>query len=128
MLTDKREDISIEVTSRFETDRSQPDKKYFLFSYTIVIENKGEHPVQLLNRHWEIYDSLSPKRIVDGEGVVGEQPILEKGQSFKYTSACDLYSEIGKMKGYYEFKDLVSDKQFKIQIPEFELVSLVKLN
>jgi ApaG protein len=128
MLTDKREDIYIKVSTRFEENQSNPEKNYFLFSYTIYIENKGEHPVQLLNRHWEISDSLHPKRIVDGVGVVGEQPILEKGQSFKYTSACDLYSEIGKMKGYYEFKDLLSDKQFKVQIPEFELVSLVKLN
>ena len=128
MLTDSQQDIKIMVSSKYEEAQSQPEKRYFLFSYTITIENKGENPVQLLNRHWDIYDSLNLQRMVDGVGVVGEQPILEKNQSFTYTSACDLFSEIGKMKGYYEFKDLVTNNTFKVQIPEFELVTLAKLN
>lgn len=128
MLTDRQQDIKIRVNSFFAEEQSQPDKGYFLFTYTITIENKGENPVQLISRHWDIYDSLNALRVVEGLGVVGEQPILEKNQSFTYSSSCDLSSELGKMAGYYEFKDLVSNNTFHVQIPEFELVTLAKLN
>lgn len=121
MVSITTHDIRVSVESKFLSERSDPKSNFYFFVYFINIENHSPFTVQLLRRHWEITDSVGEKRIVDGEGVVGETPVLEPGKSFTYNSGCDLKSEFGKMKGYYVFKRLFDDKEFQVSIPEFLL-------
>jgi ApaG protein len=96
--------------------------------YFITIENKGNYAVQLLSRHWDIFDSNGEKREVDGEGVIGETPIIEPGEKYEYNSGCNLLTDLGYMKGYYNMKRLMDDTLFKAVIPQFDLVVPAKLN
>ncbi len=120
--------IKISVQTKYFWQQSVPKENHYFFVYYITIENKGDYTVQLLKRHWEIFDSGNETRFVDGEGVVGETPILEPNQKFTYNSGCNLVSEIGYMKGHYEMQELVTNKIFKVQIPKFDLVVPAKLN
>ncbi|MBL7930318.1 MAG: Co2+/Mg2+ efflux protein ApaG, partial [Bacteroidia bacterium] len=90
--------------------------------------NKSDFSVQLLRRHWDIFDSVGDRRTVDGEGVVGETPVLEPGQKFKYNSGCNLQSDMGYMKGHYTFMKLMDSKEFNVNIPVFDLIVPAKLN
>ena len=100
----------------------------YIFSYTITIENKSKFPVQLLDRHWQIFDSQGDSQIVNGEGVIGQQPILKPNESFSYTSGCQLNSDYGRMKGHYTFVNLDNQNNFSVEIPEFDLLTPFKLN
>ncbi|MBA3704556.1 MAG: Co2+/Mg2+ efflux protein ApaG [Bacteroidetes bacterium] len=93
--------IKISVETKFQSEHSVAEQRHFLFSYRITIENKSDYTVQLISRHWDIFDSNSEHSEVDGEGVVGEQPILEPSETFEYESACGLTTDIGKMRGSY---------------------------
>jgi ApaG protein len=73
--------------------------------------------VQLMTRDWYIFDSLNDSRYISGAGVIGEQPILKAGEKFTYTSGCDLTSEVGLMKGFYTFKNLIDDEFFQVFVP-----------
>lgn len=124
--------IKITVTTQFRPDLTHIDNRLFFFNYTIKIENDSAHRVQLISRHWKIMDSLAPTRIIEGDGVVGEKPILETGEKFSYTSGCDLSSELGYMEGYYFFAVINDDgstaSHFKVQVPQFKLEYQNKLN
>ncbi len=122
------EGIKISVKTNFLSEKSSAENNYFLFSYRITIENKSGFTVQLLSRHWDITDSNFEHREVDGEGVVGEQPILAPDESYEYESACSLFTDIGRMKGHYLLKREVDNSEFKVIIPEFQLVSPYRLN
>ena len=82
----------------------------------------------MIARHWDIYDSSSEHSEVDGEGVVGEQPVLEPGEIFEYESACSLTTDIGKMSGRYLMERKVDKSRFYVAIPEFELIVPLRLN
>jgi ApaG protein len=91
-----------------------------VFAYTITITNNGERASKLLNRHWVITDALGHVEEVRGEGVVGQQPRLRKGESFRYTSGAVLKTPVGAMQGSYEFED--SDgRMFEVPIQPFSL-------
>jgi len=120
--------IQISVQTQFRPDLSNVVKSEFLFNYRIDIENTNPFSVQLLTRDWYIFDSLYNARYVNGEGVVGEQPILKPGESYTYTSGCDLCSEIGMMKGFYTFKNLIDGELFEVTVPTFKLEYQAKLN
>lgn len=120
--------IEISVEVRYWPQHSMPKENHYFFVYFITIENKSDFSVQLLKRHWDIFDSIGDKRIVDGEGVVGETPILEPGQKFEYNSGCNLTSEMGYMKGYYTLLKLIDNKEFNVDIPKFDLIVPAKLN
>ncbi len=120
--------IKISVETKFQSEHSVADHHHFLFSYHITIENKSDYTVQLLSRHWDIFDSSFERSEVDGEGVVGEQPVLEPGESFDYESACSLTTDIGKMSGTYLMERKIDKAQFKVTIPEFELIIPQRLN
>ncbi len=120
--------IKISVETKFHTEHSDSENRHFLFLYAIVIENKSEDTVQLLSRHWNIFDSNSVHSEVDGDGVVGEQPVLEPGESFEYESACSLTTDIGKMSGTYLMERKFDKAHFKVTIPEFELIVPQRLN
>ncbi|MDX2190303.1 MAG: Co2+/Mg2+ efflux protein ApaG [Bacteroidota bacterium] len=122
------EGIKVSVQTEFQPEYSSPQNMHFVFAYKIMIENFSEHTVQLLRRKWMIYDSDGSIREVEGEGVVGQQPILEQGEIHQYVSGCNLKSSIGKMKGFYVMERIMDGKQFKVAIPEFVLIPPYKLN
>ena len=114
------EGIRVEVSPRFSLADSDPEEGTFVFSYTINMANEGEATAQLLFRHWHIHDAAGDDSLVDGEGVVGEQPVLAPGESHEYQSYCVLRSPVGFMEGHYTF---VRDdgQEFKVEVPRFHL-------
>ncbi|MCP4766132.1 MAG: Co2+/Mg2+ efflux protein ApaG [Gammaproteobacteria bacterium] len=112
--------IRVDVETRYIEDQSNPEQNYYVFAYTITIQNKGRQSAQLLTRHWVITDSNQKIQEVRGDGVVGEQPLLKPGEQFVYTSGTMLETEIGTMKGSYQM--LADDgSQFDATIDEFVL-------
>lgn len=128
MITHTTEGVKIIVETFYQSEYSFPSNSEYSFAYHITIENMSTHSVRLLRRHWEISDSNGTVRIVEGEGVVGQQPVIEPEDFHEYVSGCSLKSEIGKMSGYYIMERLLDGKLFKVQIPEFLLVAPFKLN
>jgi ApaG protein len=128
MVTKITEGVSITVETFYQPTQSNPLNAEFLFAYRITIENLGAIPIKLLRRHWHITDSNGLFREVEGEGVVGQQPIIEPGTSYQYVSACNLRTEMGKMSGTYEMENLYNKRKFKVAIPEFQLIAPFKLN
>lgn len=120
--------IRISTRVKFKEEYSEPDKNYFVFFYRITLENFNEFEVQLLRRHWDIFDSNGIKTVVEGEGVVGEKPVLAPGELFSYESACNLESGIGSMNGFYEFMKTENGELFQAKIPEFVLEVPYMLN
>jgi ApaG protein len=115
--------IQVSVETTYQPDFSNPQQHHYVFTYKVRIENKSNHTVQLLRRRWEIYDATESRKIVEGDGVVGQQPILEPGESHVYVSGCNLKSGIGKMRGTFTFEKLMDGKLMEIVIPEFQLIS-----
>jgi ApaG protein len=95
--------FDIDVDTRFLDDQSAPDEGRFVFAYTIHIRNSGTVPARLLGRHWVITDANGKVEEVVGEGVVGEQPWLRPGEDFEYTSGAVLETNVGTMRGSYEW-------------------------
>lgn len=122
------EGISIMVETFYQSAQSNPISAEYLFSYRITIENRSLYPVKLLSRHWHIMDSNGTYREVQGEGVVGRQPIIEPGNTYQYTSAAGLRSDMGKMSGTYLIENLFNKKKFNVIIPEFHLIVPAKMN
>jgi ApaG protein len=112
--------VSIDVVTNYLEKQSDPDSKRFVFSYHITITNHNEMPVQLLNRQWLITDGNQHVQEVKGEGVVGEQPVIQPDTSYTYTSGAVLATSVGSMQGYYE---MITDEgeMFKAPIPAFTL-------
>ncbi len=127
-ITALTEGVLIRVSTQFRADVSQTTDSSYFFSYRIDIENQNQFTVQLLHRDWFIFDSLNPTIHVSGEGVVGQQPILESGELYQYTSGCELKSEMGSMYGFYTFKNMETGQLFKVDIPIFQLNFPGKLN
>ena len=94
--------ISITVKPYYLEDQSEPDEQHYVWAYQITINNTGEETVQLKNRYWKIIDSNGINQEVRGSGVVGEQPILQPGEKFEYTSGTPLSTPSGFMEGHYE--------------------------
>ncbi len=110
--------IRVEVMSRHSPENSRPDE--WVFEYTVRITNLGRETVQLLSRHWIISDALERIREIKGSGVVGEQPVLAPGASFKYSSWCPLKTPTGSMRGTYQMVK-AGGNQFDIEIAPFAL-------
>ncbi|MDO3695871.1 Co2+/Mg2+ efflux protein ApaG [Wenyingzhuangia sp. chi5] len=113
--------IKISVNTVFCGVQERNQQKHYLYDYYISIENLSPHTVQLFSRHWEIYDSLNHTEIVEGDGVVGIQPILKSGEKHAYKSHCILLSNCGSMKGYYTMLNLDEKKTFRVTVPSFQL-------
>jgi len=94
-------DTRVEVQTNYILEQSEPDDERYVFSYTITIENHGDIPAKLLSRHWYITDADGNVQEVEGEGVVGEQPLLQPGDGFRYTSGTVLKTPVGSMHGSY---------------------------
>jgi ApaG protein len=112
--------IRVQVRAEFSAERSRPADHHWFFLYTITITNEGEDTVQLLTRHWIITDSNTRVEEVRGPGVVGEQPVLQPGQSFAYTSGCPLGTPFGVMEGTYQMVTPTGE-QFDAEIAAFTL-------
>jgi len=112
--------ITVEVETTYVREQSMPEQGRYMFAYTITITNTGSVPVQLLGRHWVITDANNKVQEVRGDGVVGEQPHLTPGDSFRYTSAAMLETPVGCMQGEYH---MIADDgvEFEAEIPVFNL-------
>lgn len=114
------EGIRVRVQPRFSLAESDPSDGTFVFSYHVTLANEGLVPAQLLFRHWRIHDSAAGDSMVDGEGVIGEQPLLAPGGSHEYSSFCVLQSPVGYMEGYFTFVR-PDGHQFRVPVPRFAL-------
>jgi ApaG protein len=114
--------IRITVEPEFMPDRSAPGEGRYFWAYTIEITNLGDRTAQLTHRHWRITDAKGKVEEVRGPGVVGEQPMLKPGQSFRYTSGCPLTTPSGIMAGTFRMVD-EDARAFDVEIPAFSLDS-----
>ncbi len=128
MVTKITDGVKISVETIYQPEYSNPANEHFMFAYRVNIENLTENSVQLLNRHWYIFDSNGTRREVEGEGVVGQQPVIEPGDNHEYVSGCNLKTDMGSMKGSYEMERIVDGTKFSVNIPEFYLIAPYKLN
>ncbi len=120
--------IQISIETFYQSDYSNPTNHEFMFAYRISIENHNAFAVKLLRRQWYIFDSNSEHREVEGEGVVGVQPLLNSGEQFQYVSGCNLRTEMGKMHGEYIMENQNNKETFIVQIPSFEMIVPAKMN
>ncbi|GAB3335676.1 Co2+/Mg2+ efflux protein ApaG [Marilutibacter aestuarii] len=112
--------FDIEVATRYLDDQSEPEQDRYVFAYTINIRNRGSMPARLVARHWIITDANGKVQEVEGEGVLGEQPWLQPGENFEYTSGAMLETDLGTMEGHYRM--LADDgTHFDAPIPVFTL-------
>jgi ApaG protein len=114
-------DVKIVVETAYQNNKQSATESKHMFAYRIHIENQGEHTLKLLRRNWHIIDSLDGESVVEGEGVVGVQPLLEPGEKYQYVSGCLLSSDIGKMYGTYLMERQIDGLLFEVNIPEFVL-------
>jgi ApaG protein len=120
MTTKKPHDISVSVATQFIDEQSKPQDNRYVFAYTITIQNHGSLSARLLSRHWIITDGNGDVREVCGEGVVGEQPLMQPGEGYQYTSGAVLETAVGTMQGSYQM--LAEDgTRFDADIPSFVL-------
>lgn len=122
MYSETTDDILVTVKPIYLDQQSRPEDDYYVWAYQVRIENKGGKTVQLRNRHWSITDGSGQTQMVDGPGVVGEQPRLGPGESFEYTSGCPLSTPSGIMVGHYEMEG-PDGGMFRVRIPAFSLDS-----
>jgi ApaG protein len=115
-------EIRVDVEPIYLEDQSEPEDGQFVWAYRVQIENEGAETVQLLTRYWHITDGLGRVQEVRGAGVVGEQPVLNPGERYEYTSGTPLPTPSGIMKGTYHMKTPGGEK-FDIEIPAFSLDS-----
>jgi len=117
---EKQHDIIIQTKVRYLPDQSDEAADRFVFSYTITITNLGQVACRLISRYWLITDAYNHIQEVRGQGVVGEQPMLQRNQSFEYTSGTVLATQVGTMRGSYQMRG-DDGSEFEVEIPEFVL-------
>lgn len=120
--------IKVSIITEYQDVFSDFNKPSFAFSYRVKIENNSEFTVQLLRRHWYIYNANGSMTEVEGEGVIGEQPVIEPGASHEYISGCQLPTPMGKMVGNYLMNRLLDNKKFYVMVPEMHFVVPYLLN
>lgn len=128
MVTKTTNGVKVTVETEYQPGYSSPSQYHYVFTYRIRIDNQSSHTIKLVRRHWNIHDAAHSMREVDGDGVVGQQPVIEPGEHHEYVSGSTLKSGVGKMWGYYEVERVLDGKVMKINIPEFHMVAPFKLN
>lgn len=123
MYEAETEGVLVRAAPTFMPQESDPDAGRWFWAYTIEIENRSARPVRLMTRHWRISEATGVTHAVDGDGVVGKQPLLNPGQAFRYTSGCPLNSASGLMRGVYRMVEPESGRMFDVVIPPFALDS-----
>jgi len=120
MAESRKYQVAVSATPQFIPDQSDPATERYVFAYTITIENVGTVPAQLISRHWIITDGNSRVQEVRGLGVIGQQPLLNPGETFEYTSGCQLDTPVGTMRGTFQMT-AEDGTQFDAIIAEFTL-------
>ncbi len=128
MVSKVTEGVKISVESFYQHDYSNPINSEYRVAYRVTIENNNAFAVKLLRRHWFIHDSNASQREVEGEGVVGIQPLINPGEKYQYISGCNLRSEMGKMFGTYQMENQLNKELFDVNIPVFYMVVPFKMN
>lgn len=128
MISQVSAGIRISVETFYQPDHSSVTRQEFMFAYRISIENNNPFPVQLMRRYWMIIDAYGQTREVEGDGVVGVQPVIPPGQQYQYISSCNFPTELGRMRGLYQLKNLNTERVFEAVIPAFDIVVPGKLN
>jgi len=128
MVTAVTEGVKVSVETNYQPEYSSPTQMHYVFTYRITIENRGEYTIKLQRRLWFIHDANNAVREVEGEGVVGQQPVLEPGETHQYVSGCNLRSGLGKMHGIYIMEKIMDGKTFNVVIPEFTMIVPYILN
>lgn len=108
--------ITVRASVSYLSEQSEPQHERWFWSYHIRIENDGDVAVQLMTRHWDIHDGNGGHHVVDGDGVVGEQPVIQPGDAFDYVSGCPLTTQSGRMQGFYTVH-AEDGSAFNIEIP-----------
>ncbi|MDG1849749.1 MAG: Co2+/Mg2+ efflux protein ApaG [Flavobacteriales bacterium] len=116
-------DVKVSVEPSYEGNFDSIEGNVDVFSYQIIIENKSNHTIKLLKRHWLVLDAADYDYEIEGNGVIGEQPILCPGEKHIYESGSQLKCPIGAMKGSYLFKRLADNQKFHVEIPHFNLLA-----
>ncbi|WP_257658608.1 Co2+/Mg2+ efflux protein ApaG [Parapedobacter lycopersici] len=128
MATQITAGVKVSVETVYQPEYSNPENQHYMFAYKITIENLGDYSVQLLRRHWYIFDSNGTRREVEGDGVVGLQPVIEPGELHEYVSGCNLKSDMGTMEGDYQVMREMDGSLFDVKIPKFMLIAPHRLN
>jgi len=128
METQITQGVEVNVETYYQEQYSKPDEGKYMFAYRVTISNHNLFTVQLMERKWKITDANREVRMVEGEGVVGRQPVLYAGDSFQYISGCDFNTPIGKMEGVYIFENRGNNSRFEVQIPSFKMAAPNILN
>jgi len=128
MVSKISEGVEVSVETFYQAEYSNPANHEFMFAYRITIENHNHFSIKLLQRKWYILDSDGQNREVEGDGVVGVQPVIESGKQFQYVSGCNLRTEMGRMHGQYKMENLHSKTMFHVNIPPFEMIVPFKMN
>jgi len=122
MFEQRTKDVIVRVEPDYLEDQSSPDESRFIWAYTVEIENQGETELRVVDRFWQIADSRGQVQEVRGRGVVGEQPVVGPGETFRYTSGAPLSAPSGMMLGNYGMQTPEGDR-FTVDIPPFLLDS-----
>ena len=128
MVAQITDGVKVSVETIYQPEYSNPSNEHFMFAYRIQIENLSPYTVQLMSRHWHIFDSNGSRREVEGEGVVGQQPVISPGEIHEYVSGCNLQTDMGTMHGSYEMRRMLDDERITVNIPKFDLIAPFKLN
>ncbi len=128
MVSKISEGVEVSVEVFYQNDYSNPMNQDYMFAYRVTVENHNGFAVKLLRRHWFIFDSNGENREVEGEGVIGIQPVLKPSEQYQYVSGCNLKTEMGKMHGTYLMENQNNKEQFYVNIPAFEMIVPFKNN
>jgi ApaG protein len=128
MVSKISEGVEVSVEIFYQSDYSKPLNQEFMFAYRVTIENHNTFSIKLLRRHWFIFDSNGEQKEVEGEGVIGIQPILKPNENYQYVSGCNLKTEMGKMHGTYLMENQNNRERFYVKIPSFDMIVPFKNN
>lgn len=128
MVTAVTKGVKVTVETEYQPEYSSPSQHHYVFTYRVIIVNGSAHTIQLKRRKWYIHDVSTTVRVVEGDGVVGQQPVMEPGEQHQYISGCNLKSGIGKMHGTFEMEQIIDGAVFQVDIPEFQMIFPSKFN
>ena len=128
MVSKISEGVEVSVEIFYQSDYSKPLNQELMFAYRVTIENHNIFSIKLLRRHWFIFDSNGEHKEVEGEGVIGIQPILQPNENYQYVSGCNLKTEMGKMHGTYLMENQNNKERFYVKIPSFDMIVPFKNN
>lgn len=121
MIAKTTNGVTIRVRKKYLESHSDPQRHKFIFAYHVTVTNERSSRIQLLQRLWEITPLTGSTKVVEGDGVIGQQPIIEPGSQYQYNSWCPLPTRFGSMRGHYTMRDLELQEDFEAEIPEFIL-------